>query len=818
METLWQDIRYGLRTLGKNKGFTAVAVIVLALGIGANTAVFSLVHALLLTPVPGVAEPERIVRIGRTYKGDGFDTGSWLNYLDYRERNTVFSDIAVHTARGLNLSNGERTERLNGGLVSGNYFRMVGAWPYRGRLLTLEDNLEEGQHPLVVLSYSTWQRMFGGDENLVGKTATVNGKPYRVIGITQPGFRGTAMSGQNVDAWVPIKMVKDFVPFLGDLSLFELRNATWFYRQGRLKPGVTLEQAQAEMDVIAAQLRQEYPEMLERNKIGVLLVGGVGIYPGREENLKTILLLLGSLVGMVLLIACANAANLLLARASQRQKEMAVRSALGAGRTRLLRQLLTEGVLLWLLGGTAGFLLAIWLSQALWTLAPNRLAELPFGGGSTWEVLGFGLGISLLTGVVFAFIPALQATRIDLASGLREGGRSTGAAGAWLRKGFVVVQVASVVIMLVGAGLLTRTLTNLQSIEIGFDSSNLLTVGIDPGLNAYLEEAGRNFFDELLPRLRALPGVEQAGMAITMPLNRSNWGLTIKIDGAINQRGGENLSVDFNTVTPGYFKMMGVELVAGREFTEQDTQDSEAVAVINQAMVNKWFKDRNPVGEVVRFTREERPTRIVGVIRDIKTRRLTSGPRQFFYVPQSQYYVPDQYLHLKTRGNPYTVLPQVRELVRRMDPNLPLTDIRTMDERIAAFLSAQSSRAVFVNAFSVLALLLASVGLYGVMAFAVSQRTHEIGIRMALGAQRTSILQMILKQGLGVTLVGVVIGLGGALGLVRFLESFLYGVTTTDPLTFAGVALMLLLTATLACLVPARRAAQVEPMVALRYE
>ena len=816
MTALWQDIRFGLRTLAANKGFTVVAVTVLALGIGANAAVFNLAQAFLLTPAPGVVEPGRVVRIGKTHSGQGFDTASWPNLLDYRERSKSFSDLAAHTDRSFNLTSERGTERLQAGLVSGNYFRMLGVRPHRGNLITPDDALEEGQHPVLVLSFATWQRMFNGDESVIGKSVTVNGKPYSLIGVTPPGFIGTAMSGEELQAWAPIQMIIDFVPFLRDFSLFDVRGASWFHRFGRLAPGVTVEQAQAEMDLIAAQLREEHPK--DNENVGIALAAGLGLYPSSQNDVNTALILLGSISGMVLLIACANAANLLLARASQRRKELAVRAALGANRVRLVRLILTEGVLLWLLGGLLGLFLSVWISKALLAVAQNRIDVIEAGAQWNATMLGFGLAVSLITGLLFTLVPALQAARADLAHTLREGGRSTGTASAWLRKGFVVVQIAVTVILLTGAGLLTRTLLSYQSIGIGFNSSNILTVGLDPGLNAYSDDAGKAYFGQFLSRIKALPGVEQAALAITMPLSRSNWGLSFRIDGVLNDKGEENLGGDFNAVTPGYFRMLGVDVIVGREFTAQDTETSEQATVVNQAFVRKWLKDRNAIGEFIKFDDDSKPIRIVGVVRDIKTRSLTSEPRPFFYIPQSQFYVSDQYLHIKTAGPPHGLLPQVRGVVAALDPNIPLTDIRTMDERVTAYLSEESARASFVNTFSLLALLLASVGLYGVMSFAVGQRTHEIGIRMALGAQRAGILAMILRQGLGVTAIGAVVGLAASFALTRFLESMLYGVTATDPLTYAGVTAMLLLTAALACLVPARRAARVEPMIALRYE
>ena len=807
-DEVMQDLRFGVRMLVKSPTFTAVAVLTLALGIGANTAVFTFLDALLLRPLAGVTQPDRLVQIGRQYPDKTYLSDStYPDYLDYRAQNTVLSGLAAMAPRGFHLSTGSETERVDGELVSGNYFDVLGVPAALGRLISPADDSAASAGPVAVLSYRLFQRRFAGDPSALGTTIRVDGHDFTVIGVTGEPFAGIKV-GSPRDVWVPLSTLRRIDP---TAARFDQRRASWLEMFGRLKPGVTLEQARAELTVIAGRLEQAYPDTNTR--------AGVGVEPGlgRDADVQRALRRFASVplasVGIVLLIACANVAGLLLARAAARRKEIATRLALGAGRVRVIRQLLTESLVLSLAGGAAGLAVGSWLTSGLRSLLPERYLFLSFNLdlGLDWRVFAFTLAIATATGVVFGLVPALQGSRPDLVPVLKGIRAAEGRRGLGLRRALVVIQVALSVILLIAAGLCVRTLRNATAIDTGYDAASVLTVRMDLVKQRYSEARGLLLQQQLLARLEAMPGVVAAGFAVTLPLNDGRWESPVRREGDPTR-----VQTFQNVVSPRYFDALNIPVVAGRGFSDRDDGKAPRVAVLNQTLARILWPDESPLGK--RVTVNGGAAEIVGVVRDIKGRNLFEAPGPMFYLPLFQQYQSNTVLHVRASLPPGALVAALRSEVSALDKDVPIYAVRTMDEHVTATLTPQRLLAYLITGFGALALLLAAIGLYGLLAYTVTERTPEIGLRMAIGAHQADVMQLFVADGMKLALAGVILGSLAALGLTPLMRSLVFGISPLDPLTFVVVPVLLLLAALVACSVPARRAARADPKIALRYE
>ncbi|MFP5265506.1 MAG: ABC transporter permease [Blastocatellia bacterium] len=811
MEALLKDFRYGTRMLMKNRGFTAVAVLSLALGIGANSTIFGWVRGVLFRPFPGVSESDRMVVFAGTSPAGSYTSTSYPDYVDLAGNNKVLDGFIVFDMTPMSLNIGGEAQRVYGAVVSGNYFGVLGVNAAIGRTFLPEEDKTPNTHPVAVISHGLWRRVFGSDPDVAGKTVTLNGHPFTVVGVAPESFTGTFV-GLSIDLWVPMMAHEQVVPGGNHTAS---RGDHWLQAMGRLKPGVSIEQAQTELDTIARQLAQEYPRTNEGR--------GAALFPlwkspwGATVVLRPVLFVLMAVVGLVLLIACANVANLLLARAVGRRREIAIRLSMGASRGRLIRQLLTESLLLALAGGAGGLLIAYWGSGLLMAIVPPMNIPVKLFLGVDGGVLWFTFAISVLTGVIFGLAPALQASNPNLVAALKdETAKSSGGRGkARLRDALVIAQVALSLVLLIGAGLFIQSLQRGQTISPGFNTQNVLVAGLDLFSTGYGKEKGESLQQQLLQRVEALPGVQSAAIARRVPLALAGSSSTrLTVDG-YEPRPEEEPFVEFNTVSPGYFRTMSIPIVQGREFDAQDNVQSRKVAIINETMARRYWPGRDPVGQKFRtYDYFE----VIGVAKNIKYRNLGEDPRPYFYYSLLQNYQPEVALHVRADGDPTSLLPAVREVAQSLSPDLALYDAQPLYEQLTLSMIPQRIAAILLGVFGLLALALAAVGLYGVMAHSVSQRTREIGIRMALGASPRDVLGLVVGQGMLLAAVGVAIGLAGALGLTRFLASLLYGVSATDPMTFAATPLLLAAVALVASFIPARRATKVDPMIALRHE
>jgi predicted permease len=854
MTSFWQDLRYGAQMLMKHPAFTAVAVLTLALGVGANTALFSVVDAVLLKKLP-VKDPDRLVLFKASWNGEKFGPGGFngsnrvnretglivgtsfptqtLHRL--RKETATLSDVFAFSPMDLNFNAGGQAEVVSGQVVSGNYYSGLGVPAVVGRTITDQDD-NASATPVAVLSHRFWTNRFGADPSVVGKQVNINNVAFTVVGVTSAGFTGTSNVGTAQDVSIPLAWEQQVA---GEQSN-QLGAGIWWLRlMGRLQPGATLAQAEATLAGPFQESVLEHRSMRQAKATRALRnvdpkdLPRLGVDSGSQGEMDsrngfaTPLQLLGGVVGLVLLIACANVANLLLVRGSSRRKEIAVRLALGASRRRLIRQLLTESVLLATVGGALGVLFALWIKNGLLLVAEWGGREMnALDPRLDWRVLAFTLGLSLLTGIVFGILPALRSTNLDLTPTLKDTGRSSSAIGrSWLSKSLVVVQVSVSVLLLIGAGLLVRTLRNLQHVETGFNANNLLLFDVDPGLLGYKDEKLAALYEQAFSRLEAVPGVQSVTFSRNALLSFSANTSSVFLPGEVGPDGKPRESeAKVHTVRENFLSAMETPLLMGRSLSAQDDARSPRVAVVNQSFAKAHFGNENPIGKRFSFGTENlNEIEIVGLARDAKytSQRDEIEPTVYQSWRQSLSRVNMVVFEVRTAGDPMPFVGPIRAAMRDVDSNLPLSNIRTQIQQADQTLAMERMFAKLLTLFGVIAQLLAAIGLYGVMAYAVSQRTQEIGIRMALGADRRKVLMMIVRQGMMLTVVGVAIGLGGAFVLMKYLEgltSLLFGVEARDPATFAVIAGLLGAVALLACLVPARRATKVDPLTALRYE
>jgi len=796
------DLTFAFRMLARSPGFTAAAVLTLALGIGANTTIFTGVNAILLRPLP-YPEPDRLVEIGeKTRQEARANVVAYPDFLDWQEQNKAFAEMAAYQLASFNLTGADEPERVAGLRITANFFRTLGVKPALGRDFLAEED-QPGGSAVLLLSHRLWQRRFGADPAVIGQTVPLDGRGHVVVGVLPP----RALAYEEADAFVPLGPSK---PGLMDRGT---RNALLV--KGRLKPGVTRAQAQADLDVIAQRLEQQYPETNTGRR-------AVVSSPRRAEaeDAQTVLLMLTGSAGFVLLIACGNLASLMLARGARRSKEMAIRLALGASRARVIRQLLVESALLALAGGGAGLWAGIWGCRGLNALVPqiNQIAV----GGFTIDgrVLGFTMAISLLTALMFGLAPALRASKPDLQETLKEGATRSGQGlpRHRLQKALVVVQVALACVLLVGSGLLMQSLYRLITLDPGFNPRQVLTVKLyRDGSRRSDPQRESAFWKELFPRLQSLPGVVSVAAAFPMPLEPSSWTMHLYIEGRPLPAPGQEFLTDCFSVSPDYFRTLGIRLLSGRAFSPAEGAQGAKVAVINRTLAQRQWPGANPIGQRLRVLPLETPdpwVTVVGVVADIRLHALNEPPKPALYLPANG----GACLIIRTESSPLSLLAAVRKQVRDLDKDQPLYDCKSLEQCMAESVVGERVTTWLLGVFAGIALALASVGIYGLVSYSVAQRTHEIGVRMALGAERRQVTRQVVGGGMKLVLVGLAAGLAAACGLTRFLSSVLYQVRPTDPATFAAVFCLLAGVALLASYLPARRAAKVDPMVALRYE
>ena len=819
METLWQDLRYGARMLMKKPGFTLIAVITLALGIGATTAIFSVVNGVLLRPL-GYQDPQRIV----TLLNKGRGPVSPANFLDFQAHSQSFAQMAAAEAWGGTIVSNDKPEEIRGLRMGDGLFSLLGVQPLLGRTLQPED-FQPGKDHVLVLSHKLWQRAFGGDAGLIGRQLTLSGESYTVVGVMPPQFQFPPFWSTLAEMWAPLDL-RNRATNRGGNSLRVF---------ARLKPGLNLTQAQAEIDGMNIQLAEAYPD----DNAGI----DIRVDPLNEKvvgNVRPALLVLSGAVGFVLLIACANVACLLLARAATRQRETAVRMALGASRWRILRQLLTESVLLSLSGAAVGILLALWGVDMLTALLAGntssynvrlpRLSEINVDAAA----FVFTLVVSLLTSLLFGLAPALGASKPDLNQVLKEGGRGTTGGRRRLRETLVVVELALALVMLIGAGLLMNSFLKLQAVDPGFNPRNVLTMTTSvAGASQYVGPAREGYYRQLTERLGALPGVESVSGINHLPLAGDRWGTGLTIEGRPLPPPGQGIEATFRVSRPDYFRTMGIPLRAGRDFTERDTPDAPAVVILNETLARRYWPAEDPVGKRLMLgSPRDSPQApqwltVVGVVKDIKQDSWIDAPSNELYLPFQQSggffagtarQFTSMTIVVRTTVEPQSLAATAQETVRAFDHNVPISNVVSMEQVIADALWQPRFNLQLIGLFAGVALVLAAIGLYGVMSYAVAQRTHEVGLRMALGAQRRDVIELMVGQGMKLALLGVTLGLVVSLGLTRLMTNLLFGVSATDLTTFAVIAVLLILVALLACWLPARRATRVDPMIALRYE
>jgi predicted permease len=823
VETFFQDIRYALRGLRKNPGFAIVCVLTLALGIGANAAMFTVINAVLLRPVPGVANPGELVILERLQKNNPDFAFGYPDYLDYRDQNQSFAGLAARCRTALTLHHGT-TERIVGELVSGNYFSVLGVNPALGRLVAAEDVQTDREAPVAVLSYGIWQRVFGSDPEIAGKNILLNGHSFTVIGVAAKQFAGTTV-GSPTDVWLPLTMQPAAMPRMSQ-GVLHSRNAGWIEIFGRLKHEVRLADARSELQTIAGRLAAAYPESNEHRSVDV--IPSFGMDPDDRAALEKFFALLIGSVGILLLISCSNVANLLLSRADSRRREIAVRLALGAGRGRLIRQLLTEGLLLSFLASALGLLLAPWAGNLILAFRQPLYALHNVDTTPDARVLAFALVVALLTAVLFSLAPALQSSKPDLVITLKDntpgGGRRS-----HLRSVLVSAQVALSLVLLIVAGVTVRRMQEIVNQNPGFTTNHILMMSVSPSIEGYSETQGERLYEDLVSRIGRVPGIQSVSLAATVPPEDWSTRVSIFYEGQVPPldyvRGHEfevGLRVDMNTVAPNYFKTMGISILQGRDFTERDKTGAPLVAIVSQRLAQRLWPGQDAVGKRIEWPSWEGaprpPLEIVGVSADARYRSLLADPPLLLYVPESQNYSGRQTLVIHTAVDLEGLVGAVRNAVNSVDQNLPVFAVKTMTEQMRDSLWQPRMAAGILGSFSIFALILAAVGLYAVASQWMGQRTREIGIRMALGAKPRDVMRLTLGYGAGLAVWGIVAGILFSIALTRFVSVLLFGVGRTDALTIAVIAAFLLLVALAACYVPARRAMSVDPIAALRQD
>jgi predicted permease len=819
MATFWQDVRYAFRMLGKSPMLTVIVILTLALGIGANTAIFGLVNGLLLRPLP-VKSPEQIMVLAAQVQGDtlGIFTLSYAELTDLRKQADTFSDVFGSQTNLGGLSYGGKANQFVYSYVTGNYFSGLGVQPALGRLFLPTEAEAGGKDPYIVLGYDFWQKKFGGDPGVVGKQALIDGQEATIIGVTPKGFQGTQFA-LNLDGYVPLNMQ----PADSLATFWTDRSARSLIVLGRLKPGVTLQQAQSSMNVVTARLTEQYPATDKGISVHIVPERLARPQPFPNNIVPFVAGVFLALAGLVLLLACMNVANILLVRATMRQREMAIRAAMGANRWRLIRQMLTESILLALFGGVGGLTLGVWASSAIVSILPAGRIPIRVDFGFDWRVFTYAMAAALFTGAVVGLWPAVRAGRTDVNSVLQSGGRSdtAGAGRHRLRSLLVVAQVAGSLVLLIVAGLFVRCLINAQHAYMGFDADHVLNLTLDPREVGYDDARTKTFFHDLEARVRSLPGVQSASLAFSVPMGPVQDGSAIYIEGQPPTPGQPPPVVIYNHVDEPYFDTMRVPLLRGRAFREEDNDKAPLVAIVNQTMALQFWPNQDPIGKRFSLKSATGPfVEVVGLAADGKYIFIGWDKKPYFFRPLAQDFSAYRTLQVRSSVPPENMIAQLQNEVRALDPNMPVTDVQTMRQSLAGgngFFIFQVG-AILAAAMGLLGLTLAVVGVYGVVSFAASQRTREIGIRMALGAGRPDILRMMLQQGLALVIAGVLSGTLLAWALTRSMATILVGVSPTDALTYATASLLLAAIGFWACYAPARRAMQLDPMVALRYE